>query len=173
MVVISAPDRRSCGAAIASFPRGGFAWAYLGQDVAVADRCEDAVGPAAKRIEISRPLKAAATALRQEYIEYIGRLGRARRSAEWWSSTLAEKNPYVSNTFFVACCVATCREIVGRGGHGDALLFVVDNVSLRRALARNLAGATFEVRVVERRASRLTAVAFGWRVSWVWAAFFA
>lgn len=137
-----------------------FAWAYLGQDAAVSDRCERAFGPAAKRLELSPGLKAAARALRQAYIDYVGQLNRTRHAAVgWWSSTLAEKNPYVSDTFFFSCCVLACREIVGQGGHGDAVLLVVENASLRRALARNLAGAAADVRVVAGWASTLAAVA--------------
>lgn len=125
----------------------------------MADRCEASFGPAAKRIELSSALKAAARGLRQAYIDYVGELSQTRPSADWWSSTVAEKNPYVSDTFFLACCVLACREIVGQGDHGAATLLVVENPALRRALARNLTGATAGIRVVERGAWKLVAAA--------------
>jgi hypothetical protein len=111
---------------------------YLGDDEERSVFLEREFRPEGQRIEISDRLNRVATALRQQYIDFIGELSVQNASSEWWRSCLAEKNPYISQAFFYACCVQACREAIRDHTSAIPILVVVDPPSLRQALITNL-----------------------------------
>jgi hypothetical protein len=87
--------------------------------------------------------------LRQPYIDYIGEIAKTFPS-DWWRSSVSEKNPYVSNTFFYTCCLKACLDYLSSAGANPEHL-TIDEPVLRRVLNRNLKAAGHDIRVSERR----------------------
>lgn len=78
-------------------------WAHLGEDAAWR---LDAVESAPGRIDTGPAMAAAAAALRQPFIDWIGALGERNDSPEWWASELAAKNPF-THMFSRICALRT------------------------------------------------------------------
>ena len=130
---------------------GALCWVYLGDDLARAASVRARLGPDANEIALAEQIKRAAQTLRQEYIDYVGALGRTHGSPRWWTSCVSDKNPSQSRAFFFACCVVAVREAIGGMAEGGTLLLVVEEPALRDALADNLQAWACPTLVQQRR----------------------
>ena len=132
MITISPPLKKSIAAAVKDFGEGRFFWTWIGEGL-----LEGAV-PAldGARFDIQERVKRISFKLRQEYIDYVGAISR-QQQADWWRSSVSEKNPYVSSAFFYACCIKAALEEIDQGSDGSHYLFVVQDHALRRALFTN------------------------------------
>lgn len=114
-----------------------FRWAYLGENVARAIAIEQEFGDTGQRIEIAEELQEIAHTWRQPYIDYIGKLSLENNSILWWAGPVSEKNPYVSKTFLHACYIRLCQ-ILLNSSRQEALIFLVENKALRKAIVTNV-----------------------------------
>jgi len=93
--------------------------------------------------QIQDRVKRISVELRQAYIDYIGAIS-STQPRDWWRTSVSEKNPYVSKTFFYACCIKACLEYVATD-EGSRSVLVVDDPALRRSLETNLKRAGVHV----------------------------
>jgi hypothetical protein len=84
-------------------PDNNIYWIYLGKNFSLSLSLNDLIGMRAQRLDIAESLQTAASATRQEYIDYIGRLGSSERNRYWWLTSISEKNPFISNIFLYSC----------------------------------------------------------------------
>jgi len=96
--------------------------------------------------EIQDRVKRLSEQLRQAYIDYIGDISRTQ-PRDWWRTSVSEKNPYISKTFFYACCIEACREYLAGDDVGSRAVLRVDDPELRRALDKNLRRAGLSARL--------------------------
>ena len=109
-------------------------WLYLGEDSAWRVRAERAIGPGAPRVSIAGRLDRVSRELRQPYIDWIGELSRRNDSLEWWSSGLAEKNPF--GRFFIrVCMLASAWQIIADGWDGPTLMVCSSPAMMDQLLA--------------------------------------
>lgn len=107
--------------------------ACLPSDRVLDLRC-DAVSGAAD-VLTADAVHAAARRLRQPYIDYIGALGAASADPRWWTCSVAERNPFVSQAFHLLSVTAAALALIERGGHRHV---VADEPSIARAIAGTL-----------------------------------
>lgn len=163
MILLAPPSMRALKRAIRASQDEPFRWAYLGTSVLRLRSAEACLGGRATRLVIAKDVQSAAQSLRGAYIHYIGQLGLHRSSDLWWYSTLSEKNPAISKVFLHVCYVAVAAELCRRHQGGSALLLIVENASVRVAIARYLAesGAPF-VEISEPLVVRVAGVLREW-----------
>ena len=101
---------RKCLSVLPSDSTGS--WIYLGKEVQKCKKIEDIFGRRAQREGISRDLQQCARTCRQEYIDYIGRLSKECDNPLWPLTTLAEKNPFVSDFFLFFCYLKICLKFM-------------------------------------------------------------
>ena len=131
-------------------------WCYLGGDAARRLAWERRLGAASAWQSIAAPLDAAARRLRAPFLALIADLAERNDGPQWWSSGLANKNPYTADLFLRCCLLAVARELAG----DDELGFVVESRALRRAL-RGVAGAA-RVRAAAPARPHATLAAWRW-----------
>lgn len=111
-------------------------WAYLGEDTGLFLRTR-AHFSGAERIGTAARLQNIAVSLRQEYIDYVGRLSCTFHSPDWWASELPEKNSSISTVFRNTCYVRLAMELA-RAEAGFPLVLVAETHVLRRTLSHQL-----------------------------------
>lgn len=119
--------------------------------------------PEAQRISIAAMLQETAESLQRPYIDYIGRLGAEQKSANWWFSSLSEKNPGVSRVFLHICYVAVAAHLCRQEGGSGTLVLVVESPEVRSAItghARENGIPLAEAR--EARANPVVSVVCDW-----------
>lgn len=89
-------------------------WMYLGKDATRIPGIASVAGAGATRIETGEELQSTARACRQAYIDFIGRCSADAAPIEWFRTSLAEKNPFVSDFFLHLCYIVVARSIVLR-----------------------------------------------------------
>ena len=113
-------------------------WLYIGEDSAWRIRAERALGPRIPRCSIAEKLGDMSWKLRQPYIDWIGELSQTNDSLEWWSSSLAEKNPF--DELYVRICLLACGMELIRGGLEGGTLVVCSSSALLNEVVRFAAG---------------------------------
>jgi len=86
-------------------------WVYLGKNVPLSLSLNDLIGTRAQRLNIADSLQEIANNTRQEYIDYVGRLGSSERNNYWWLTSISEKNPFISNIFLYSCYLGVVADI--------------------------------------------------------------
>src|SRR5207302_260236 len=119
-ITITPPVKRSIATALNGFGQDPFLWAWIGEGLLG----HNISGSSASRMDIQERVKRLSFELRHAYIDYVGAISK-RQSEDWWRTSVSEKNPYVSNTFFFACCVKACLEEIHQHGESSRFLFVV------------------------------------------------
>lgn len=114
---------------------GSIQWAYLGKSPVKARAMAEGLGSAGVRIEIGDALQRVARSLREDFLEYVGALGKDRNSRAWWAGSLAEKNPYVSDLFLHLCYAHVALDLIVSRSGSDPLLLLAENTALRTWLA--------------------------------------
>ncbi|TBR22054.1 hypothetical protein EPO15_08805 [bacterium] len=85
-------------------------WVYLGPDAVGMLAWERALGPSWTRRDAAGPLEAEADTLRRPYADWVDALSRIHgQDPDWWTTTVAERNPLASAFFFEACCLSLLR----------------------------------------------------------------
>lgn len=113
-------------------------WLFIGDNLHIQRRLRVWGSELGEELDLQPLLHHVTTELRQPYIEYIGVLSRAYQSERWWSTCVAEKNPYVSRTFYFVCCVQACRRLLEQQRPHGTVLLLIEDAALRRTLARAL-----------------------------------
>jgi len=88
-----------------------FTWIYLGKDVLLSISLDELIGKRAQRLSIADSLQTVARDTRQDYIDYIGRLGSLEHTKYWWLTSVSEKNPFISNVFLYSCYINVMAKI--------------------------------------------------------------
>lgn len=97
-----------------------------------------------QRLETSEMLQEAAKALRQPYIDYIGKLDIENNSLTWWASSVSEKSPYRSKNFLYVCWIKIFQDILKKYPK-DSIVFFVEKKAVRNAILKNASIDDFEV----------------------------
>jgi hypothetical protein len=137
-VIICPPIKGATRRILKQLKDTDFQWAYFGEDISKATAIEQQLRNKGQRIEIVEKLQETAWSLRQPYIDYIGKLGLENNSILWWTSSLSEKNPFISKVFLYCCYIKVCKNILNSKDKERCLLFFVENRALRRCLIQNL-----------------------------------
>ena len=112
-------------------------WMYLGKDIARSTHAAQIIGDRCQRMNIGEHLQRTAINCRQEYIDFVGRLGqRFSGDMRWWLTSLSERNPFVSDVFLHLCYVTLAVE-TARIARKD-LLIVCESYELLQSLYKNL-----------------------------------
>lgn len=86
-------------------------WAYVGFE---ASGLFSAKLPPQGRVDLSAAINAAAAALREPYLAWVGRLDeRHAADPDWWTTQVCEKNPLASPLFFQLAALKALREAKG------------------------------------------------------------
>ncbi|MGA2917099.1 hypothetical protein [Methanoregula sp.] len=86
-------------------------WIFLGKDVPLSLFLNDLIGMKAQRLDIADSLQTIANNARQDYIDYVGRMGASERTRFWWLTSISEKNPFISNVFLYSCYLEVVADI--------------------------------------------------------------
>ena len=91
-------------------PKGVDAWLYAGQDTARRLDLERGVLAEVPRIEAADALQRKGSELRTPYLDWVGSIGAANDTVEWWASELAARTSY---TLFYdrVCALAAALEM--------------------------------------------------------------
>lgn len=108
-------------------------WIYLGKNVTVSLSLNDLIGIRAQRLDISDSLQAIANNTRQDYIDYVGRLGSSERNRYWWLTSVSEKNPFISNLFLYSCYLGVVADICKTKTHQN-LVIICESLALMMAI---------------------------------------
>lgn len=104
-----------------------------------------------KKHEIAYSLYKMQHELRDNFIEYIGKIGGSRRNIEWWVGRISGKNPWISKLFFNICLVKLATTIVKEVTDCDLCIMVVENAAVRRAILMNLSKLQFKTKLIVSR----------------------
>jgi hypothetical protein len=115
-------------------------WIYLGKNVTKCAHVEKILGNRIQRIGISDTLQKYARMYRQEYIDYIGKLSKECDNPLWPLTTLAEKNPFVSEFFLSFCYVKTVLNFIQE--RPENIIIVCETRGVFDALRDNLPSRT-------------------------------
>jgi hypothetical protein len=124
--------------------RKKFNWTYFGEDVSKVVSINEMIGDKGQRLETSGMLQEAARALRQPYIDYIGKLDIENNSLMWWASSVSEKSPYRSKNFLYICWIKIFQDILLKYSK-DPIVFFVEKKAVRHAILKNVPIDNFEV----------------------------
>jgi len=113
-----------------------FSWIYLGKNVPFSHSLNQLLGDRHKRFEIADFLQVIAIETRQEYIDYIGKLGAEEKSKFWWLTSVSEKNLFISNVFLYFCYVKVILKVLKKTPQD--YLIICDSFALMETLNRNL-----------------------------------
>jgi len=136
-ILICSPTKRSIRKISKIDGNNRFKWAYFGENVPHAIAVERLLDANGERIDIADTLQETAHTLRQEYIDYIGKLSVKCNSMLWWASSLSEKNPFISKTFLYSCYVKVALSLLESYKQENLILFV-ENRALRLSLVKNI-----------------------------------
>ena len=136
-ILICPPTKRSIRKISKVVGNNRFKWAYFGENVPHAIAVERLLDANGERIDIADTLQETAHTLRQEYIDYIGKLSVKCNSMLWWASSLSEKNPFISKTFLYSCYVKVALSLLESYKQENLILFV-ENRALRLSLVKNI-----------------------------------
>jgi hypothetical protein len=117
-------------------------WFYLGKNYFNLQTIASSLDKKGSRIKCSGMLQEIAQMYRQDYIDYIGQLNANQESPWWWSTSLSEKNPYISDVFLHFCylklalhCINLFSEDLIIVGESSALLSsIFVNASQKRSI---------------------------------------
>lgn len=126
-------------------PQAFDGWLYLGERVTVSEACDRWLAGKGKRLGLGADLQATAREVKQDYLEYVARLGVRLDSPEWWLSSLSEKNPYISKTFLWLCQILTAVRLLERTPAHRPVLIVAEHPAVRRVLTRHLGAMGWSV----------------------------
>ena len=111
-------------------------WIYCGKNYLKLIECEKKLGTL-ERIPISQIINQTAWKIRNEYINWIGEMGREYGdSLRWWTSDLAEKNTMVSDLFQNICYLIGVEDIIQN--QSDPLLIITEDWAFGLTLYDNL-----------------------------------
>jgi surface carbohydrate biosynthesis protein (TIGR04326 family) len=113
-----------------------YKWAYIGSnffDYLEVSRKLKGHG----REVLNGPLNEEALKIRDEYIEYIGRLSEKFTSLSWWESVISEKQPSNSTIFTNLCLWEKTKKILDEE---DNVVVILGNLGLYNAVADYLKG---------------------------------
>ncbi|VVB88580.1 Uncharacterised protein [uncultured archaeon] len=111
-------------------------WVYLGENVINAIDIEKWIGKKGEQIDIASRLQETAHLFRSKYIDYVGELNNG--SANWWATTISEKNPFISTVLLHICYLQICKELLEKNQFTHLVIFV-ENGALRKAIIKNFA----------------------------------
>jgi len=141
----------------------GFCWAYLGEDTLKAVIIERQIKNIGKKLEIAAKLQQSARELRQQYIDYIGKLSTENNSLRWWAGILSEKNPFTSKTFLHVCYMRTSKSLLSSSDQHNDFVFFVENKMLRKSLAKNISDTKdYSVKEIEIPFLNILSNVFEW-----------
>ena len=89
-------------------------WVYLGRSYARLQEWETVLSPVARRVSIGERVQEIAYNLKRPYLELIADIGKGRRSVDWWTSPLAERNVTTSPLFLDCCYLKLISEMLER-----------------------------------------------------------
>jgi len=89
-----------------------FSWFYLGKNYTRSLSIEKEISGLYSRIDIGDELQESALALRQDYIDYIGKLSETNSDISWYWTSLSERNPFISDAFLHFCYLKASTHIV-------------------------------------------------------------
>jgi len=128
-------------------------WCYLGGDTARRLAWERRLGPGTAWQSIAEPLEDAARRLREPFLAMVADLAERNDGLLWWSSGLANKNPYTAALFLRCCFLALAHD----RAQDEGLRFVVESRALRRALQGLVGGARVRAAAPSRPHASLAA----------------
>jgi hypothetical protein len=113
-----------------------FKWIYFGEDIAREIFIAPLLNKSGSKLEIGDRLQVVAEELRQDYIDYIGRLSLENSSLRWWLSSVSEKNPLVSKNFLHICYNKVALDLISEIPF--CYVFLSDHEELRNSLLNNI-----------------------------------
>lgn len=137
-VVLSVASSRQICRALRQVDSDQVRWAYFGETVSMARACERWLAGRAEPVVLGGLLQEVAEKVREDYIEYVGRLSMRYASESWWLTSLSEKNPYISKVFIQACRVLAAQRLVSECKPGMTILIIVEDRALQTCLDKNL-----------------------------------
>jgi len=129
-------------------------WIYLGKNVKTSLLLNELTEGKIQRQNIAELLQEVANKKKQDYIDYIGRIGSSENKKCWWLTSLSEKNPFISNTFLYVCYLNVVAEIIEKEEAPDNLFIVCESDALIASLGEHLQSRE-NIHVEIIRASRL------------------
>ena len=148
------PDNRSLRKTTGSLAGKSFSWAYLGQDIPAYHRVRQWLGARGVQLSTTSRFHETAQSLRESYLTYLYDMGSQMGSLRWWISSISHRSPYVSKTFHQACYLKLAMELIIDWKGPDALVLVMADKPVLRALELNLRpGTTAKPRIFGRRRS--------------------
>jgi len=130
------PPEKACVDRILTAEQGQFgAWLYVGERVSSLENCNQWLEGQGRRLVLGEDLQTIGMAARRAFIEYIGALSTRYESPQWWLSSLAEKNPYISKVFLWLCHVLTVARVIERELATRPVLIVAEERCVRQVLA--------------------------------------
>lgn len=120
-------------------------WVYFGEDSSWRVKAEMTLLSDLKRVSIAKQLEHWSWELREEYIEWIGRLSLDNNCVEWWAGELGAKNPF-SMLYLRVCLLAVARNLIERRGQASDTLYVVSTPALYSEIVRSIKDRNVEVR---------------------------
>jgi hypothetical protein len=144
LIAITPPSKNSVQAAVNHVGKDDLVWTWIGE----GPMGDFDLAPSGRKLDIQPYIKKLSLELREAYIDYVGEIGR-QSSSDWWRTSVSEKNPYISQTFFHICCVKACLDAVGQSHRNSPYVLIVQNPVLRKVIGENLKRAGYEVRLFE------------------------
>ena len=102
-----------------------FLWIYFGKNVTQFRSVQQLLNAKAEYLPIGEILQQNAIRYRQEYIDFIGTLGRDIDLIAWCLTSLSEKNPYVSVFYQNFCYVSVARDVAEK--YDRNIIFVCES----------------------------------------------
>ena len=141
-------DRSSLRKVLRRIPGKPFTWVYVGQDIAKYNQVRQTFEDTGTQQEITHRFHQAAEDLRQPYLKYLYDLVRQYDTLRSWITSLSYRSGYVSKTFHRACNLKIALDLLRDWPDPEPLVVAVADVSVLRAMERNLKGTLGEPCVV-------------------------
>jgi hypothetical protein len=136
-IIICPPTRDSIRKILKLIGKNNFKWAYFSENVLGAITLQRWIGNTGEQIDIAERLQEAARALRQPYIDYIGKLSVRYNSMQWWATSLSEKSSFTHSIFLHSCYITVALSLL-KSFRQENLIFFVENRALRSCLVENM-----------------------------------
>lgn len=136
-IIICPPTSQIINKTLKLIDNEHFRWVYFSEDVLGTLSLHALVGDKGEQIEIAEKLQETFKALRQPYIDYIGKLSFRYNSKNWWAASLSEKSPSTSKIFLHSCYLKVALSLLESCEQENLILFAEDR-SLRAAFIENI-----------------------------------
>ena len=139
LVLTSSPDPRSLDECLKRLDGRQFSWAYFGQSISEFRSAQSRLDGHGDYVDTTHGFHQAGGALREPFLALLAGMGKDLGSIRWWITSLSWRSVYNSKAFHQSCYLKVGLELVQESEPIDAIVLVLPDLAVRRAMKRNLA----------------------------------